>query len=280
MVETHDKAYFYKYVTADTAKLILNNLEVKCSSPLLFNDPFDSQIEIQHDVKTSEELIKRATGKICEVMKPLLVGCTVEQAHNLVVEGMITDPKFTKDRRSAFERFYIEVNQKIIEFAKEDRIFCVSEINDSLLMWAHYAQDHQGAVIKFKCILEKDTALCVARPVKYLHEMPLLTIEDFLKGEQAIKEYILNEALLTKSLDWEYEQEWRIILKRRNVNQDFDLRGIFEEEIDAIYLGCRMYREDRNIIIDIVKNKRKNVKIFESFKDKQEFKLNFKELVN
>jgi hypothetical protein len=78
--------YFYKYVIADVAKLILENLQVKCSSPLLFNDPFDSQIVIQHDVKNLEELIKRATGKICEAMKPLITGCTVEQAHGLVVE--------------------------------------------------------------------------------------------------------------------------------------------------------------------------------------------------
>lgn len=272
--------YFYKYVTASIAKLILTNLEVKCSSPFLFNDPFDSQIEIQHDVRNTEELIKRATGKICDAMKHLLVGCTVEQANGLVVENMMTDTKFITDRQLAFDRFYQEVNEKIIEFAKEDRIFCLSEINDSLLMWTHYTKDHKGAVIRFRCIPEINTATCAAKPVIYSDKVPLLTIEDFFKGEQFVKNYILNEALLTKSLDWEYEREWRLILKQQNKAKDFDLRSVFEKEIDAIYLGCKMEADDKKELIDITRDKRQSITIFEAFKDRKEFKLNFKELIN
>lgn len=274
-----DKSYFCKYVTADVAKKILNDLQVKCSSPLLFNDPFDSQIEIQHDVKSSEELIKRTTGKICELMKPFLKDGNVKQAHELTFNEIMANPIFVNDRQGAFKRFYLEINEKVLEFAKEDRVFCVSETKDNLLMWAHYTNEHQGAVIQFKCIPEKDTALCAAKPVIYSDKVPLLTIEDFFKGEQAIKEYILKEMLLIKSRDWEHEREWRIILKRQNANQDYDLRGIFEEELEAVYLGCRMLQKDKKEITDTLKNKRKNTKIFESYKDKQEFKLDFKELV-
>lgn len=279
MIKTHDKIYFYKYVTADVAKKIFNSLQVKCSSPLLFNDPFDSQIEIQHDVKSSEELIKRTTGKICELMKPFLKDGNVKQAHELTFNEIMADSTFVNDRQGAFKRFYLEINEKVLKFAKEDRIFCVSETKDNLLMWAHYTNEYQGAVIQFKCIPEKDTALCAAKPVIYSDKVPLLTIEDFFKGEQAIKEYILNETLLTKSRSWEHEREWRIILKRQNANEDYDLRGIFEEELGAVYLGCRMLQKDKKEILDTLKNKRKNTKIFESYKDKQEFKLDFKELV-
>ena len=279
MIKYHNQDCFYKYVTADVAKKILNNLQVKCSSPLLFNDPFDSQIEIQHDVAGSEELIKRTTGKICELMKPILKDGNVKQAHELVFNEIMTDSKFVNDRQIAFEQFYPEINEKILEFAKKDRIFCVSEKKDNLLMWVHYATEHQGAVIQFRCIPEKETALCAAKPVIYSDKMPLLTVEDFFKGELAINKYILNEMLLTKSRDWEYEREWRVILMRQDQSKDYDLRGIFEDELEAVYLGCRMSQGDKKEIVDIIKTKRKVTKIFESFNDRQKFKLIFKELV-
>jgi len=50
-MKTHNKDYFYKYVAADTAKLILKNLKVKYSLPKLFNDPFDNQFVINIDQK-------------------------------------------------------------------------------------------------------------------------------------------------------------------------------------------------------------------------------------
>jgi hypothetical protein len=192
----------------------------------------------------------------------------------------MADPKFIADRQLAFNQFYQEVNQKIIEFAKEDRIFCLSEAHDNLLMWAHYTNDHTGVVIRFQCIPELNTATCAAKPVIYSNKLPLLTIEDFFKGEKFVKEYILNDMLLIKSLDWEHEREWRLILKQQDKTKDFDLRGVFEKEIDAIFLGCRMDVNNKKILLDIVKNKRMNIKVFESFKDIREFKLNFRELVN
>jgi len=280
MIKRHNRGSFYKYVSADVAKKILNYLQVKCSSPLLFGDPFDSQIEIQHNVTSNEDLIKKTTGKICESIKPFLKDGNVKQAHELVFEEIMNESQFVADRKSAFDRVYSDVNEKIIEFAKEDRIFCISEKKDNLLMWAHYANEHQGAVIQFRCILEKDTALCAAKPVIYADKMPLLTIEDFfIKGEQAIKEYIVNKVLLTKSRDWEYESEWRVILMKQDKDKDYDLRGILEDELEAVYLGCRMSKEDKKEIVGITKTKRKMTKIFESFKDRQKFKLRFKELV-
>jgi hypothetical protein len=234
MYKYHDKACFYKYVTSDVAKIILNTLKVKCSSPILFNDPFDSQIEIQHDVVSAEDLIKRTTGECCKILQPLLKNNDVNRAHELVYKKISADTSFVKDRQIAFERFYADVNEKISDFIKDDRIFCVSEKMDNLLMWAHYSDEHKGAVIQFKCIPEKGTALCAAKPVIYSHRVPLLTVEDFFKGEQAIKEYIINGVLLTKSKDWEYEKEWRVILMNQHQYGDYDLRDIFESELSAI----------------------------------------------
>lgn len=50
----HDKEYFYKYVTAETALKILQNRTLKYSSPVTFNDPFDSQTRMDFDFEMSE----------------------------------------------------------------------------------------------------------------------------------------------------------------------------------------------------------------------------------
>ena len=275
MIKLHDKEYFYKYVKGDVGKKVLLDLKVLCRSPLLFNDPFDSQVEIQHDIKSGKELIEKTTGKICNMLKPLMKDGNVDASHKMVVEELVKDEKFIKDQGQSLGSIYSEINKKVQEFACEDRIFCVAEEGDNLLMWAHYAEEHEGAVIKFKCVPEKKAALCAARQVKYSNEIPLLTLDHFLQGEKAVKEYILNEMLLTKSKDWEYEKEWRVILKRKDYGQDDDLWSIFEEEIEAVYLGCRMKEQDKKEIVDIVTNKRKNVNLYESRKSNTEFKVIF-----
>ncbi len=38
--------HFYKYCTAETAKLVLKNRSRKWSGPLEFNDPLDTQFDL------------------------------------------------------------------------------------------------------------------------------------------------------------------------------------------------------------------------------------------
>jgi hypothetical protein len=52
----HGKYAFFKYYTADSAKLTLKNTSRKWSTPLLFNDPFDNQFDLFFE-EPSEELV-------------------------------------------------------------------------------------------------------------------------------------------------------------------------------------------------------------------------------
>lgn len=49
MPRTHERDSFYKYMTVGTAKAVLTNTSLRYSSPLLFNDPFDHQIDFNFD---------------------------------------------------------------------------------------------------------------------------------------------------------------------------------------------------------------------------------------
>jgi hypothetical protein len=78
------------------------------------------------------------------------------------------------------------------------------------LMWAHYGESHRGFVAEFRHTDEETSAsgfrLCdnpfgTAVKVNYQRTQPVL------KRNRSN----IDEVVLTKNLDWEYEQEWRVI---------------------------------------------------------------------
>jgi hypothetical protein len=44
---SHDRKCFYKYMTADVAKLVLQNNTLRWALPKLFNDPFNVQFDLR-----------------------------------------------------------------------------------------------------------------------------------------------------------------------------------------------------------------------------------------
>ena len=60
------------------------------------------------------------------------------------------------------------------------RIICLSEINDSMPMWAHYANNHRGVVLELECIEEIDSPWLIARPVIYQDTLPLFITKEAL----------------------------------------------------------------------------------------------------
>ena len=63
----------FKYVTADAAKLILENAKLRWSSPSAFNDPFDVQFDlhVEFDETTIIDMIVDELWQIYSGRKPL-----------------------------------------------------------------------------------------------------------------------------------------------------------------------------------------------------------------
>jgi hypothetical protein len=84
-------------------------------------------------------------------------------------------------------------------------VLSLSELRDSLLMWAHYAASHRGFAIGFDSdqpILSGSSPHRRVEAVKYTDARPSKPTWDELSD---------TELLLTKGLDWAYEKEWRIL---------------------------------------------------------------------
>lgn len=289
IIKTHDRDFFYKYANYNTAINILGNLEVRWSSPLLFNDPFDTQVGIHLDF-TSEEIGKMIFAE----EEPSLAN---DNPYSSLIKQLrkerhkLNPAKFTSkvipeiiEDRNSYKKLLHDENLAFIQEVKRMRVFCVSEIHDNLLMWAHYAGQHTGVVLKLKCIPELDTALCAAREVKYRPKIPVLaTKEEYIKKYTGqIKDInhgdVFEKLAVTKSEHWIYEGEWRCITFRPINENLYDVYTLYPEEIDAIYLGCRMDKQNRDNILKLLTGKLKHVKISMASRSRTQFCLDFDDI--
>lgn len=107
------------------------------------------------------------------------------------------------------------VNQQIRSFQSEFEdlrtrmgISCLSEEDDSLLMWAHYANNHRGICVEYE-LLEFNKQLGFS-PVPIVYSDERVSIHTLETLESDIQGFFV-ESLTSKSPEWSYEKEWRII---------------------------------------------------------------------
>lgn len=81
---------------------------------------------------------------------------------------------------------------------------CFSSEEDNLLVWAHYADGHTGIAVHFDATIVPWGA---AQRVDYQHEYPNVLLPSDLDDVPRLT----SRCLLTKSVSWEYEKEFRLI---------------------------------------------------------------------
>lgn len=253
---------FYKYVAPETALAILQNQSIRFSSPLLFNDPFDHQTclhldfdlqefpqkllgRIEYLVRNPQIPIREDVGPIRQVLEIMRGNFSkhgfprdafVREALPILAEGSGT----IEATRLGFEAHWQES-------LKANRTLCVTEENDNLLMWAHYAKDHTGAVLELWSLPDEDNALSVSQPVQYSRTPPAFFTEDeFLDlfcglGELDMKT-LTRRSVYTKSDHWSYEREWRVYYPLSDKPGLFEYNNLRASEFKAIYFGCRAER--------------------------------------
>lgn len=104
----------------------------------------------------------------------------------------------------------VGMSENFKETSKRWRIYCLTPLPDSTLMWSHYAENHRGICLEFAVDNE---IFGNAREVAYRSEYPCWLPHD-PPDEGMI------EVLLTKSDDWKYEKEFRIVARASTVNAE------------------------------------------------------------
>ncbi len=133
-------------------------------------------------------------------------------------------------------------------------ILCLSRVNDSLLMWSHYADQYAGAVVEFDGSHEFFAGQV---GVEYCAQRPLRDVSVYLQPTQPIP----IAELCVKSEQWKYEDEVRVI-RRLTDCEDHGPgpRGftVYTQQlppacIKSVTLGERTHVAEQRAIYDAVK---------------------------
>jgi hypothetical protein len=271
----HDRQYFYKYVTSSTAKVILGSRTLRWSSPELFNDPFDTPRQLTFDCTSRElqEALAEALARLIEtnadmppnapIMLVVLLnwlklrgGDSPEMRADLANELRTNVLKTIPAPAVGLRAFQDDWDDRIPKM----RILCVSETGKSTAMWAHYADTHRGAVLEFESADEVDSALLVARSVRYQDEPPRLPskeewVESIIGRTKIDLGEFFSDYQYVKSAQWAYEKEWRVVSYARSgeIGLFGDYR-FFPEELRRVILGATCSAIDETAIRALVQS--------------------------
>jgi hypothetical protein len=293
--QTPGRRAFYKYMKPETALAVLESRMVRYSTPLSFNDPFDVQsglhfefdLDSLHD-KVLDRIEALASGSeepVVDTNNPW--GQAVLEARKYYPTHGFPRARWKEGSAALFHyltKIALETQNGYQRHWKEMlpgvRIFSVTEEKDNLLMWAHYAQDHTGAVFEFWSLPEEDNPLSVARPVEYVKTPPPFFTEsqwlDVFVGMGELNERELyRRYAYIKSEHWSYEREWRVWYPNSDKTQKFDTIPIRHNEFKAIYLGCCIEGKKKQDILTLVKKNFPGTQVFQAFKASDSYGLLF-----
>jgi hypothetical protein len=190
--------------------------------------------------------------------------------------GGAIDEDFERGRR-----YLPQFHDDFRKFMGEGKILCLSEIPDNILMWSHYAEQHAGLALRIRCVPELDSVWGLAKPVRYVEQMPSLYDEEFLSNLMSgsasmdfcyAREQI-EKLVYTKARCWLYEKEWRVSMGRgRTLTDREDLR-FHPLELDGVIFGCKMSYNDRKEFTDLIRYQYPHAEISEAKKLDQDFNL-------
>lgn len=248
----------YKYRNFDARSIsMLADNQIYFASPLDFNDPFDC-VAHEHMFETLNPQSLELLANIHPQVSPENI--TPGNTERLM-EAIQLHPEIQK--------IIAEQKDALPRFLDETGILCLSACNNSILMWSHYANYHKGFCIGFKNNIGvqensiREVSYTKARSNDFI---PLYLFSQIAPTEVAI-DNLFKIFIFTKYIDWQYEQEWRIIGDKGITIYPHDC-------IDRIIFGLKMPPEERNTIRSILKNK--NVKFFEAVKSKEHFSIEIK----
>ena len=145
----------------------------------------------------------------------------------------IIDQELTsKNTKSLIDAEYRNIDLFISKFG----IMSLSEVPDSLLLWAHYGDNHSGVCLEYETLGDMDPCLL---PVNYSTQYPSLSIYEF--GIDIVK--ATESILSTKSMEWAYEKEWRYAIPG---GANTEIANPFK--LTAVVFGARVKPDHINTI--------------------------------
>lgn len=235
----------YKYRSFDgyTESIFTNN-QLWFSSVEEFNDPFDGRIY-------------EKTGYKPEDVKSFFQKMDVEEQNKKPI--------------LFYEKKKPGTLQKIAQVARFKNIstcgiLSLSKCRSNILMWSHYSKFHTGFVMGFRVIDSPDFFI-TPYEVQYFKDYPSV---NYIKNPIET----INTGISAKSIQWEYEEEYRIV-KEKNVG----LHSFNPIALKEVILGVRTEKENIDRMMRLLSDpKYSHVSIFKASCSKTTYSLNISRL--
>jgi hypothetical protein len=208
--------FLYKYGSFEgdrrnyLREILLNN-RIFFSNPYRFNDPFDCRPRLE--IGTSRQDREHAKNEIFKILCEKFPQATEQQSKREA--GLVL---------ARIENYYDNLSNQYEVLLKKYGVYCLSAKYENLLMWAHYGAGHTGYCLEFNA--SEGSFFNNAFEVHYQKDYPVINVfrSDSERGKKAI---------LTKSLDWAYEEEWRLTSSEHG-HMDFP-----SHDLIGIIFGCK-----------------------------------------
>lgn len=223
----------YKYQSFTTQSLAnLKNRTIWFSQPTSFNDPFDCSISLltQPNADNLSQIVKIYSDRIP----------SSEKERYLDENGQPT-VEFVESIQNGLRNGFMERKQLMLN---ERGVSCFAERNDNLLMWSHYGDGHRGFCLEFDTKFEPFASN--SHRVIYSTEVPEI---DPAKALLDTSHNMMQSLIVTKSSEWEYEREWRLLHMEANKLYTYDWKSL-----TGIYLGCCMPDENAELLCMILRD--------------------------
>ncbi|MCA1863388.1 DUF2971 domain-containing protein [Janthinobacterium sp. HSC-3S05] len=257
--EVHVPPFFYKYRSvapgSDAESYVLETIRtdtVFFPSPSSFNDIFDCKPVMRAECNEDEFIefyisLSRARHRYDPLDK-------------LVAEARQASGDPLRDPR--IERVSIEQQEGLAKHLAKAGVYCISERNDDILMWSHYSDNHQGICLEFDGMSE---FIAPAMQVRYSQDRPTI---NRLREKSSLA--MMEKALLTKSSQWDYEYEWRIIHQVAGFGPvSFD-----HNTLTGIIFGAACKQETIDVISATNAARKNPLKLSKAHADNRHFQLN------
>lgn len=243
------------------------------TSPKFFNDPFDTLLpsapEMIPTVDERKEVIE-ALQFLHKLKKEQVDRLLYSADFDRALELVLTQMGVNNEMKNTMLK---EIKHDCKRYRDEIAITCFSEVNDSKLMWAHYANSYSGFCIEYDFAKSGDITFQKGiGKVIYTDKRP---IEEVFENNVEYE----NRILCTKAECWSYEKEWRSINVMQYSWHNNKIYPIISAKqcITAIYLGCYMEKEYQDEIIEYYKGT--DIKVYQMKLREDVFDFYFEECV-
>jgi hypothetical protein len=250
---SHDVLYKYKPLDGQGFTMnIIENGEIYLPSMFELNDPFEGPppyVYEQADLTDENIYLKRYS---------LLKGEHPEWAETQIRQVIDNQPKDLLSNEEHLAQCHEEQRKRLSKVG----IYSLSAKKDIPLMWAHYANSHTGVCIGFDTKVLSGCVAGLLLPVVYKEDTPKIKLfEKFYESVQ--------RSCLTKSRDWEYEQEYRLV-KTLGAKEKYFIPA---EGIVEIVFGCKMTQKHKDVLIHLISEKIPSCELYQAVQSKTGFEL-------